>query len=293
MTAVTGASNDQQAHEARLSLYWQQQQESGARLLGYAVRHPSLTARAVADLRALPRLDAGLTGSQEGGLLREHLTMRRFGAADGHTLRSLLTWWGAFTLARTGACVLSIPSDGSQYSDGSSRQTLRRKVRAAERQSVCSRRVDHLAEQRELARMLDLVLPHKSDHRYRQYNTDHSFMVGVGLWTAAFDQEGQPLALAVTPIDGQWALLQCFISLGETQQHSGARYLLTKAMVQQLADRGVRYLVDTRSPMELTNGLRHFQRMVGFRIVRIRVLPDQIFAGDEHTIVVGTPHDLR
>jgi len=288
MTAVTGACNYQQAHEARLSLYWQQQQESGTRVLGYAVRHPALTARAVADLLALPRLDAGLTGSHEGGLLRQHLTRRRYGAANGHTLRELLTWWG--TLARTGACVLSIPSDGSQYSDGASRQTLRRKVRAAERQGVCSRRVDHLAEQRELVRMLDLVLPHKSDHRYRQYNTDHSFMVGVGLWTAAFDHNGQPLVLAVTPFDGQWALLQCFISLGETQQHSDARYLLTKAMVQQLADRGVRYLVDSRSPMELTNGLRHFQRMVGFRIARIRVLPQtKPLQIDEHTIVVGTP----
>ena len=41
--------------------------------------------------------------------------------------------------------------------------------------------------------------------------------------------------------------------------------------VERLRAEGVRHLVDTRSPAELPNGLRHFQRMLGFRICRVAV----------------------
>ena len=34
---------------------------------------------------------------------------------------------------------------------------------------------------------------------------------------------------------------------------------------------GVHYLVDHSSPIGLSNGLRHFQRMLGFRINRVRL----------------------
>ena len=44
-----------------------------------------------------------------------------------------------------------------------------------------------------------------------------------------------------------------------------------QAVVERLAGEGVRYLVDEIGPSELSNGLRHFQRMLGYRIARIRV----------------------
>ena len=46
---------------------------------------------------------------------------------------------------------------------------------------------------------------------------------------------------------------------------------MTQVLVEQLVALGVRYLVDQSSPIGLSNGLRHFQRMLGFRIHRVRV----------------------
>lgn len=43
------------------------------------------------------------------------------------------------------------------------------------------------------------------------------------------------------------------------------------ALAEALAERGVRYLVDTAEPQWLPGGLRHFQRMIGFRLVRVRL----------------------
>jgi hypothetical protein len=43
------------------------------------------------------------------------------------------------------------------------------------------------------------------------------------------------------------------------------------ALVAALAERGVRHLVDSTPPPQLSNGLRHFQRMVGYRYARVRV----------------------
>jgi hypothetical protein len=44
---------------------------------------------------------------------------------------------------------------------------------------------------------------------------------------------------------------------------------MTQVLVETLAARGVRYWVEGTHPAELPNGLRHFQRMVGFRLHRV------------------------
>ena len=44
---------------------------------------------------------------------------------------------------------------------------------------------------------------------------------------------------------------------------------MTQVLVETLSARGVRYLVEGTHPAELPNGLRHFQRMVGFRLHRV------------------------
>jgi hypothetical protein len=45
---------------------------------------------------------------------------------------------------------------------------------------------------------------------------------------------------------------------------------MTDVLVEHLVDRGVRFLADGGS-LAIPNGIRHFQRMLGFHIVRIRV----------------------
>ncbi|MGX5653464.1 hypothetical protein ACWKWC_01665 [Geodermatophilus nigrescens] len=212
--------------------------------------------RAVRDIRALPVVEAALSGRPEGRLLATDLSRR---TALG------------FRLSDTGVCVLEVPEVPADYSLGRSRQTLRRKVRAAAKAGVSWREVTDEDEQAALARRLDDHLPQKRDRRYRQVDSDHSHMVGSGLWAVAEDAEGTPLVLSVTPHDGRWAQLRLFIALGDGPRHSDARYLLTQAVVETLSARGVRHLFDGRSPHELTNGLRHFQRMLGFGIVRVRL----------------------
>jgi hypothetical protein len=76
--------------------------------------------------------------------------------------------------------------------------------------------------------------------------------------------------LSVTPNDGEWAQLRYFRTLGSGPEHSDSRYLMTQVLVAALSERGVRRLVDGVHPADLPNGLRHFQRMVGFRLARVR-----------------------
>ena len=239
----------------RLSAFWERVVGAERPRLD-ALRDPRALVRAVQDVRALPVLEAALSERPEGRLLAADLSRR---TALG------------LRLASTGVCVLDVPEVPADYSLGRSKQTLRRKVRAAAKAGVTWREVTDVAEQAALVRRLDAHLPQKRDRRYRQVDSDHSHMVGSGLWAVAEDAEGTPLVLSVTPHDGRWAQLRLFMALGEGPRFSDARYLLTQAVVETLSTRGVRHLFDGRSPHELTNGLRHFQRMLGFTIVRVRL----------------------
>ena len=244
--------------EVRLSQFWEAAKQSRFRLSVFLALNARSTVRAVTDIRALPRLEARLSSTREGQAIERSLKRR-----------GLLK---AFSLATAGCCVLTIPAIASDYSVGSSKQTLRRKTRAAQKAGTACRTIDDPAEQRLLVEQLDRAIAAKSRSAYRDVRADHSHLVESDPWTVAFSKDGYPLVIAVTPRDGQWSILQAFISLGETPEHSDARYLLTQAVVERLSHAGVRYLVDTHSPSELTNGLRHFQRMLGFRIARVRVV---------------------
>lgn len=244
------------ASEARLSAWYARFSESEARLRQFVLSDPVAAARAVRDTLALPREQANPSTSPEGEVLRAALT-RRAG--------------GLLPVARVGACLVRVPDDPSEYSAGAHRQTLRRKVRAAQKAGVRTRLVTDPDERRRLVDRLDEAWRTKSDERYRR-DTSSEHLLGASLWMVAVDQHDEPLVLAVTPVDGPWSLLQCFVSLGESRAHSDARYLLTQALVEQLSALGVSCLVDTRAAVELTSGLRQFQRIVGFRIARIRVL---------------------
>ena len=239
--------------ETRVSAYWERVVGSG-RPLRYLARHPRQLLDAARDTRRLPRVEAVLSEAPAGALMRRELERR--------------TKLGV-SLGATGVCHLEVPAVPADYSLGRSKQTLRRKARAATKLGVTWRVVTDPAEQAELTRRFDAYLPQKRDSRYRQVGSDHSYMVGSGLWAVAEDADGVPLVVAVTPHDGEWAILRLFIALGEEQKHSDARYLLTQGVVETLSARGVRHLFDNRAPHELTNGLRHFQRMLGFGLVRV------------------------
>ena len=77
------------------------------------------------------------------------------------------------------------------------------------------------------------------------------------------------MLLAVIPVDGPFATLRYFRTLGAGDAYSLSRYLATHAVVTERTARAVRWLLDTAPSGGQTNGVRHFQRMVGFRYVRL------------------------
>jgi hypothetical protein len=106
---------------------------------------------------------------------------------------------------------------------------------------------------------------------YRNPAPDNDDLLNYRLWLVARAADGRPVLLSVTPVDGEVALLRYFRTLGTGQEQSHARYLMTEVLVERLVRLGARYLVDGSNLFLLPNGLRHFQQMVGFRIVRLRI----------------------
>ena len=240
--------------EPALSDYWAQLPRDRRTQIVDVLRRPSRHLAAGCAIARLPHREAWLSDRPEGMTLTHQLTDR---AVLG-TRKGL-----------TGVCVLDIPADAEQYQLGSSKQTLRRKARAARELGVTWRPVDDPVERRALlARAVEWERQHP-DEQHRNEHPDLEDMLDISLWLAAFDGEGVPILLSVTPVDGEWALLRYFRSLGSRPACSDSRYLMTQALVEALSARGVRHLVDSVHPNGLANGLRQFQRMVGFRLVRV------------------------
>ncbi len=252
------------AAELALAAFWSLYTATRHRPVLFVLRHPWRCLGALRDLRKLPVLEAAPSSSPEGQAVRATLT------ADGF-LGTPLAW--------NGPAVLEIPSEPGAYRVGRRRQTLRRKLRAAERQGLTTRRVHDPAERASLLARANLAEQTHPDETYRVERPDNRDLLVADLWLAVHGSHDEPLLLAVVPTDGPWAVLRYFRTLGSGPEHSNSRYLGTAVLVDELAARGVRWLVDTEHPGVQTNGLRHFQRMVGFRYVRVKVRArDQLMA---------------
>ena len=218
------------------------------------VRRPFAAARVVLDAVRLPALDVPLSSSREAQLIRRGLTRTR---RTGTPVDSL-------------AGVLALPATLEEYVQAPARRPVRRKVRVANRAQVTWRPVEDEAERRALVALAEARERIHPDARYRHDVPDLRDLFDVRLWLTAECPDG-PLMLVVIPVDGEWATLRYFRTLVEGDAASAARYLMTEALVGQLIACGVRYLADTESPFVLPNGLRHFQKMVGFDLYRLRV----------------------
>jgi hypothetical protein len=247
-------------HEALVSSYFEQYGDQDRHFLIFAMLRPAETPAASLGIYQLPSHRALLSGSADGQMIRRNLGPR------------WLSRWSPIHEARS---ILTLPEDPASYSQGASKQTLRRKVRAAEKQGVHWAEVHDGAERE---RLLALAEAQHRDHplvRYRESEPDIDDLPTYQHWLAAYASDGRPLLLSVTPIDGEWALLRYFRTLGAGPEESNARYLMTQVLVEQLVACGVRYLMDASYPVGLPNGLRHFQRMLGFRIARVRLASEQ------------------
>lgn len=166
------------------------------------------------------------------------------------------------------SAVLRTPETPGTYLDGHARATVRRKLRAAARAGVTVRPVPG-ADRVAMLRLADRYERENERVAYRVEHPDNADLLDYDMWFAAYDGDSAPLMLSVIPTAGQWGTLRYFRTLAPGSSASDSRYLMAAVVAEALQDRGVRYLVDTARPHWLPNGLRHFQRMIGFRLVRI------------------------
>lgn len=250
VVAAAAAATTEPELSARHGAY----RDSGLSAEQHLVRHPVRSAAMVVGALRLPVVRAELSRTVQGRVLHRALTRRlapglRFGAS--------------------GVAVLGVPVDVADYSAGADKQTLRRKVRAAGKRGITHRPVTDPAERRALLQLADEAERAHRDPTYRNADPDIADLLDYDLWMVAEDRAGVPVLLAVIPIDGEWSMLRYFRTIGSGPDQSDARYLMTAELVAALSARGVRHLLDTTHPLDLSNGLRHFQRMVGFRLTRV------------------------
>lgn len=255
---VRRAGFDSERSEAALSAYFEAYVACGRPGLLYALRHPGRSLAALIAVYRLPHLTAHLTDTVEGSLIRRGLS---------RTSRVART-------AKFGAiAVLILPRVAADYALGSSKQTLRRKARAAQNLGVRWAEVNDVKERQRLLELANEQERNHPQHEYRDASPANDDLLEYRLWLAAYSPDGKPLLLSVTPFDGDWAFLRYFRTLGVGPDFTNSRYFMTQILVERLVKSGVRYLTDSRSPASLPNGLRHYQRMLGFRNVLVRVAP--------------------
>lgn len=251
-------------HQVRVSRYFADYVDCGKPGFIYVVRHPFKSLSALIALFRLPCLHvASSSVGAEGAAIRALLSPRVTALLSP---RSMLTRTTGFATA-----ALWLPFEPGQYSLGASKQTLRRKVRRARLLGVHWAEVNDPQERLDLLKLAEDCERTHPDPTYRNPDPDIRSLLDYRLWLAAYSADGRPLLLSVTPVDGELAALGYFRTLGSGKEQSDARYLMTEVLVEHLVEREVRYLLDGGS-LALPNGIRHFQRMVGFRVYRIRAV---------------------
>lgn len=245
-----GALDDER--EAEIAAVFAKFVESDVPLWRFVIRHPRTAVRTVHSIRALPALEAVLPDTPEAHAVRKQMLENR-----------------ASRRAMSGvSAVLETPTAAGTYTEGHSRATVRRKIRAAEKRGVVVRPVDP-EDRAGLLALANLHEQHNEREEYRNTCPANDDLLSYDLWLAAYDSDGRPIMLSVTPAAGEWGVLRYFRTLVSSQESSDARYLMARELAETLGARGVRRLVDSSRPHWLPNGLRHFQRMIGFRMIRI------------------------
>jgi hypothetical protein len=239
--------------EATVSRFFEAYHAGNSPMPVYLMRGRSLGA--LISLCRLPCLRVAPSAGVEGAVIRAKL------------LYNPAPW----RLTGLATAVLRLPEEPGRYALGASKQTLRRKVRQAKRLGIRWEEVDDPRERRNLLKLAADCERTHPDANYRNPDPVITDLLDYRLWLVARAADGRPLLLSVTPVDGDLAMLHYFRTLGPGEEQSRARYFMTEVLAERLVSLGVRHLIDGSNLFWLPNGLRHFQRMTGFRLVRIRV----------------------
>ena len=191
-------------------------------------------------LARLPRLRVTLTDGPAGRRIAEHLEHRVWGVPH----------------SRLAQGVLALPADTTTYMRGRHRQAVRTNTRRAREAGVRCRELVDEAQRRHVAHRLRSRMPAPPEDGYDRPGD---------LWLAAFDPDGEPLAIAVATVDREWALLQ---SLASTDRD--ARTLLHTDLVARLIAAGVGHLAvnGPTAPM-LDPRIQYWQRLLGYRVCNL------------------------
>jgi hypothetical protein len=218
-------------------------------------RHPVVTLRVAALLRRLPVRTCRLSRSRDGLLIAHYLDKRTLGLS---------------TPLHQAVTCLDLPEVPGTYDEGPERATQRRHARKAIKAGVTWTRVSDPAEREQFVALTEEKARLDLQGDFEPEVVNFPSMLETDHWLAAW-LDGEPLLLAVTAVDGEWAMLRYFGSYGSSPVASSTRYLMTGVLAEDLAARGVRQLVDNKSALRMPPGVRHFSRMVGFRTRRVRV----------------------
>jgi hypothetical protein len=183
--------------------------------------------------RRLPVVDVRLSDSPAGRVIGEHLAIREAGR------------WRY----RGAQGVLPLPAEFADYLRGRSRQAVRTNIGHARREQVTV-----------ISEALDNWAPGDGDSRI-----DHISPGPAERW-AVISEDDRFLAEAIVSIDREVALLQ-----GMASWTTYARWLLHTAIVERLCGSCDVLLTNSDDAYFMDAGNRHFQRLLGYRISRLRV----------------------
>lgn len=238
-----------------LAEFWRSYVDAGQGGFQFVAKNPRESLRALLAIQELPVVyPHRLSDSPDGRAIAEVLRQKGPGGLPAR-------WWGS--------SALPIPEDPADSLKSREAKRLRYTLRLAKAENISCRMVepDERAALVESANERD---HHHTNPTYRNTDAENSNLLDHDLWIVAEDEGGEPLLLAVVATDGEFAVLCRFRTQGDTEKHSLSRYIAHYAVVEALAARGVRWLLDNTPPAAQTNGVRLFQRILGFRHVRIR-----------------------
>lgn len=238
-----------------LADFWRSYVESGRGGFGYVVRHPPDAVRALSAVQQLPVVHPPEHSATPGGREVARVIHQR------GPLNLPARWWGF--------AAFPIPMDLANALARPEAKRLRYNLRLAEAADITCRLV-HPTEKPELLERAQHRDRNHSDPVYRVADPRNEDLLDHDPWVVAQDCNGEPLTLAVAATDGEFAVLRYFRTLGDGDDHSLSRYPTHWALVEVLSDNGVRWLLDPNPPAAQTNGVRLFQRIIGFRHLRIR-----------------------
>jgi hypothetical protein len=183
--------------------------------------------------RRLPVTDLRLTASPSGRMIAEHFAIR-----DGDAF-----------LYRAAQGVLALPGDFAAYMRGRHRQAVRTNVGRARRAGLTA-----------FGTAVDCWYPGLDDTRRAAITPGP-----VERWVV-LDAAGSIAAEAILSVDDAVALLHGSVSFAPD-----ARWLIHTAIVERLCGNAEVLLTNSPDAYFLGPGHQHFQRLLGYRISRLRI----------------------